>query len=213
MSEMQLFGRKASRAFRREQLIEAVISTVARRGLSQTTLSEVAKAAGVSHGLINFHFKSKEALLADTLSYMSNGHRGIWTAALKAAGPQPADQLDALINAEFHESNLSGDRLTAWCVFWSEALKDSLYAEQCGENDRAHVLAFEKACAALAAEGGYDMDPILAARAVRLTIHGAKLEMTFAAVPYDRCEALKTAYFSAGTLFPRHFTAAGLIRR
>lgn len=213
MQESLLFGRKASRAFRREQLIEAVITTVANSGLSQTTLSAVARAAGVSHGLINFHFQSKEALLAETLAFMSKDHRGIWTEALAAAGPTAAARLDALIEAEFHPANLSKDRLTAWCVFWGEALKGTLYEEQCGENDRAHVQAFEQACASLAEEGGYDVDTRLAARAIRLTIHGVKLDLTFSVVPIDAADARKTAYFCAATLFPRHFNAEGMIRR
>ena len=40
--------RKASRESRREQLIEATIETIAACGLSRTTLTEVADAAGLS---------------------------------------------------------------------------------------------------------------------------------------------------------------------
>ena len=66
------------------------IATVANRGLSRTTLSDVAKAAGVSHGLVNFHFQTKESLLAETLSFMSEQHRAIWAAALeRGAGLSP----------------------------------------------------------------------------------------------------------------------------
>lgn len=213
MQESQYYGRKASRAFRREQLIEAVIATLAKRGISQTTLSEVAKAAGVSHGLINFHFQSKDALLAETLSFMSNEHRTIWTAALERAGPSPANRLNALMLAEFDQVNLSRDRLTAWFVFWGESLKGSAYNDQCGENDRAHAKAFEEACHGLAAEGGHEIDAVHAARVLRLTIFGVKQELTLAAVPITLEDALKTIYFTAATLFPRHFGKDGLISR
>lgn len=207
------FGRKAPRAYRREQLIEATISTLARRGLSQTTLSDVAKTAGVSHGLINFHFQTKESLLSETLSYMSNEHRGIWMAALAAAGPDPAARLNALIMAEFDETHLSRDRLTAWCVFWGESQNRPLYLEQCGENDRAQIRAFEESCESLAAAGGYGIDPRFAARVLRLTIEGVMLELMFSALPYPVEDARKTAFFCAAMLFPRHFTSEGLIPR
>jgi AcrR family transcriptional regulator len=213
MQESQHVGRKASRAFRREQLIEAVIATLANRGISQTTLSEVAKAAGVSHGLINFHFQSKDALLAETLSFMSNEHRSIWTAALAGAGPSPANRLNALVLAEFDQVNLSRERLTAWFVFWGEALKGSAYDDQCGENDRAQVVAFEEACRGLAEQGGYDFDVTQAARVLRLTIFGVKQELTLAAVPITLEDALKTVYFTAAMLFPRHFGKDGLVSR
>jgi AcrR family transcriptional regulator len=213
MQEKQYVGRKAPRAFRREQLIEAVISTVAQRGLPQTTLNDVAKAAGVSHGLVNFHFQSKEALLAETLSYMSNEHREIWTAALKAADPSPAHRLNALILAEFDKINLSRDRLVAWSIFWSDGLIGSLYMDHCGENDRAHTIAFEDACQTLAASGGYEIDHCLAARVLRLAILGVKVELLYSAESYEAEEALKTAYFTAANLFPRHFGMHGLITR
>jgi len=213
MQEIRNVRRKAPRAFRKEQLIEAVIHTVAQRGLPQTTLGEVAKAAGVSHGLVNFHFRSKDALLAETLSYMSNEHRAIWTAALQAAGPPPAGPLHALILAEFDKVNLSRERLVAWSIFWSDGLIGSLYMDQCGENDRAHTLAFEDACQTLAASGGYTIDTCLAARVLRLAILGVKLELVFSAVPLGAEEALKTAYFTAANLFPRHFGMNGLLTR
>ena len=42
--------RTMSREQRRTQLIEATISTLAARGYSRTTLTEVARTAGLSHG-------------------------------------------------------------------------------------------------------------------------------------------------------------------
>lgn len=205
-------GRKASREFRREQLIEATIATVASRGLSTTTLSDVARAAGVSHGLVNFHFRTKEKLMAETLSFMSNQHRAMWVAALEAAGADPAERLNALILTEFNESHLSPERLSAWCAFWGETQHRPSYLEQCGENDRAYILAFEACCDDLIKAGGYDLDPRLAGRMLRLTIEGVWLELMFSALPYPLEEARRTGFFCASTLFPRHFNAEGLIR-
>lgn len=48
--------RKLSRDARREQLIAATIEVLAKRGYARTTLTEVANQAGLSHGLVNFHF-------------------------------------------------------------------------------------------------------------------------------------------------------------
>lgn len=206
-------GRKASREFRREQLIEATIATVARRGLSQTTLSDVARTAGVSHGLVNFHFQTKERLLAETLSHLSNEHRETWQAALNEAPPSPAGRLNALILAEFSEHHHCPNKLSAWCAFWGEAQNRPLYLEQCSENDRAYIEAFEVACRSLIAEGSYDIDYRMAARVLRLTIEGVWLEQTLSARPYSFEEARKTAFFCAATLFPRHFAAEGLISR
>ena len=67
--------RKASRDTRRQQLIDSTIATIGRRGYAKTTLTEVARNAGLSHGLINFHFKTKEQLLNDTLSFLMHEYR------------------------------------------------------------------------------------------------------------------------------------------
>jgi AcrR family transcriptional regulator len=72
--------RKISRDARRQQLIAATMRVLARKGFAQTTLSDVAAEAGVSHGLVNFHFESKEKLLTATCcSWRTNiagtGHR------------------------------------------------------------------------------------------------------------------------------------------
>lgn len=208
-----MMGRKATREFRREQLIEATIATIARRGMTQVTLNEVAKTAGVSHGLVNFHFRSKDLLLAETLAAMSDQHRAIWATALEEAGASPGERLNALIRAEFSEPNQSPERLSAWCAFWGESQHRPLYLEQCGENDRAQIAAFEEACRAVIDEGGYEIDHIRAARVLRLTIEGVWLELTVSALPYEFDEALRTVFFCAARLFPRHFDADGLISR
>lgn len=61
-------GRKASKETRRQQLIEATIDSLAKRGYAETTLADVADGAGLSRGIVNFHFESKENLLIATLS-------------------------------------------------------------------------------------------------------------------------------------------------
>lgn len=93
--------RTLSRDARRSQIIDATIQTLATRGFARTTLTEVARTAGLSHGLVLFHFDTKEGLLAETLAYLAEEYRQNWQAALESAGPAPADQLAALIEADF----------------------------------------------------------------------------------------------------------------
>jgi TetR/AcrR family transcriptional repressor of bet genes len=205
--------RSSARLRRREQLIEATIAAIAQRGLSRMTISDVAEIADVSHGLLIFHFESKDRLLAETLRFMSEEHRQIWEDALRQAPPSPAARLDALIQAEFNAENQSPERLAAWCAFWGEAPNRPLYLEQCGSNDRAQIEAFEAACADLAADGGYAMDARRAARVIRLTIEGVWLELMFSAKPYSSNEAMKTVYFCTSALFPKHFSDAGPLKR
>ena len=202
--------RKASREQRRLQLIEATISSLARRGYSQTTLTDVAAAAGVSHGLVNFHFQTKEKLLAETLLYMAEEYRANWVAALAAAADDPASELEALILADFNDAICTPDRLAAWCAFWGEAQSRPLYQEQCGANDAEYIVMKEDICRRLVAEGGYGIDAERAARVLRVTIEGVWLDLISTKAPYSREEALRTVHFCAAAFFPRHFDVDGL---
>ena len=82
--------RKASREHRKQQMIDATIETLARRGYAQTTMTDVAIASGVSHGLVNFHFGTKEKLLTETLLYLAAEYRENWRDAMAGAAPSPA---------------------------------------------------------------------------------------------------------------------------
>ncbi len=73
-------NRTANREARRRQLIEATIASIAELGFTDTTLSTVTTRAKLSHGTINFHFKSKQLLLVETLKYLAEEHRDHWHA-------------------------------------------------------------------------------------------------------------------------------------
>jgi AcrR family transcriptional regulator len=51
----------------RAAIIEAARSTFAERGYTRTTLREIARRAGVTHGLITRHFSSKERLFLQAM--------------------------------------------------------------------------------------------------------------------------------------------------
>lgn len=202
--------RKQSRDTRRVQLIEATIETLAEMGYARTTLTAVAKRAGLSHGLVNFHFETKEKLLTETMLYLAEEYRQNWTAALEGAGPSAAERLEALLRADFNPAICTPARLSAWCSFWGEAQSRPLYQEACGSNDDAYNLRLEQVCAALNAEGRYDRDPARVARVLRVTIEGVWLDLMTMRRPYPRDEALATVLTCAGAFFPRHFSERGL---
>jgi TetR/AcrR family transcriptional repressor of bet genes len=202
--------RKQSREERRVQLIEATIDVLAERGYSRTTLTEVARKAGLSHGLVNFHFETKERLLEETLAYLVEEYRLNWQKALSGAGNDPAAQLDAIIRADFVPEICTPARLAAWCSFWGEAQSRPLYQERYGSNDEAYNKRLEAICAELIAAGGYSGAPHRIARALRVTTEGVWLDMMTMQAPYPREEGLRTVLTSAAAFFPQHFTDEGL---
>ena len=205
--------RKMSRETRRGQLIEATIEVLAERGFARMTLTEVARRAGLSHGLVNFHFQTKERLLSETLLYLAEEYRQNWLAAMEGAGKAPAAQLDALLRADFNPEICTPARLSAWCSFWGEAQSRPFYQELCGANDDAYNANLEEICTRLIAEGHYAHHPARTARALRVTVEGVWLDLMTMSTPYSREEALATVHATAAAFFPAHFGAAGLLTR
>ena len=199
-----------SREARRTQLMEATIETIAARGYSRTTLTEVARTAGLSQGLVLFHFDTKEKLLAETLMYLAQEYRQNWEAAMGTAGGNPADQLNALIEADFNPAICTPSRLAAWCAFWGEAQSRPLYQQAAAAWDDAYNRQLEGICARLSEQGSYGRDAVQVARIIRLTIEGVWLDLMTMAAPYSREDGLATARASAALCFPDHFAPTGL---
>lgn len=197
--------RTLSRDIRRQQLIEATITTIAARGHARTTLTDVAREAGISHGLVLFHFGSKENLLAETLAFMAEEYQRNWQEALSAAGPDPADQLLAVIDADFRPAITTTARLAAWVAFWGEAQSRPIYQQYCAEKDAAHNAVMESICTALVAAGGYTINPVHAARILRLVVEGTWLDLMTDAKPYQIDEARSTVMAALAVCFPHHF--------
>ena len=198
-------GRKQSKEVRRLQLIEATIDSLARRGYSETTMADVADGAGLSRGIVNFHFESKEKLLVATLQYMADEYSAHWRAALLKAGQEPASQLRALVAADFDRSICNKRKLAAWCAFWGEAKSRPTYQALCGARDEAYQSHFIELCRRLKDEGGYAFDPVATALGMSAMLEGLWLRLMMGAENVTRESALDAALDCLASVFPMHY--------
>jgi AcrR family transcriptional regulator len=60
-------GRSSVTAERRRQIIDATVRVMGEKGWQEASIDEISKAAGVSRGLVSYHFGDKAALLAGVL--------------------------------------------------------------------------------------------------------------------------------------------------
>ena len=84
-------------ARRRRELIEATIDSIARSGLSGTTVARVAELAGLSAGIVSFYFQTKDALLLATLEHVDRAFERRQQEALSRAGDDPVRRLEAMM--------------------------------------------------------------------------------------------------------------------
>lgn len=204
--------RKLPRDARRAELIEATIRVLARKGYARLTTGDVAREAGLSVGLVNFHFNAKENLLVETLLFLAEEYRQNWTAALAVAPPDAPSQLCAMLTADFDPALFTATRLAAWVSFWGEAQSRPLYQERCGANDLEYNLTLETLCRRMIEEHGYSGHAARIARVLRVTIEGTWFDLITLSAPPDMDEARATVLTAAAAFFPRHFDGQGLCR-
>jgi len=127
------------RGARRQQLIDAAITSIAEHGLARTTVSHVATAAGLSQGIVNFYFGAKQGLLMATLEYVQSEFDRVRRDAMKRAAKTPEAQLDAIIEATFDPSVCNRRYVTVWDAFWGEARARADYHSVCFAHETAYL--------------------------------------------------------------------------
>jgi TetR/AcrR family transcriptional repressor of bet genes len=111
-------GTKASEETRRTQILSAAFDVAARRGLDGLTIRNVAARAGLSTGLVLFHFKSKGQLLTALLDQL------LATTTVLHIGPEiaeiaaPLERLLALLRQEMDRLTREPRRIRVFFEFW-----------------------------------------------------------------------------------------------
>jgi AcrR family transcriptional regulator len=77
-----------------ERILEAAARVLAERGATGLSMQDVAQGAGVSKGLIHYHYRDKDALLARLAAWLADGIERRERSALDGAAP--AQAIDAL---------------------------------------------------------------------------------------------------------------------
>lgn len=106
----------------RERILSACERVIARAGLRGFRMQEVAREAGVSIGLLSYHFGDREGLLEAALDHVNE------SAALRAEAPgaQPAAaRLLALLTSEFGDDERIRDGSVAWNELRASAVFDT----------------------------------------------------------------------------------------
>ncbi|SMF13924.1 transcriptional regulator, TetR family [Tistlia consotensis] len=198
---------EAKRDRRRQQLIEATIDTIAERGLVGTTLAQVAKAAGVSYGVVGFYFRSKDALLRATLDQLAADYEAVASRAAEKAGPSPAAKLVAIVEADFSAEVAQRRKIAAWTAFWSESRATPAFKQRCIELQDAYLALTGALCRSIVEAGGYAVDPQVAAAGLNAMVYGQWIELQLRGSKLGREQAKKPCLLYLKALFPDELAA------
>jgi AcrR family transcriptional regulator len=116
-------GRKASEATRRNQILQAAVDIAERRGLGALTVREVAERAGLSVGLVLFHFKTKDALIIAVLDHVLATTTVLHMTDEIAAIRSPRERLLALLRREMRRLSSEPRRIRLFFDFWALGFK------------------------------------------------------------------------------------------
>lgn len=105
---------------RREALVKATIREVGLRGSADVTMSQIAKAAGVSSALAHHYFGTKEALLISAMRHILRLYGEEVRAALDGAAT-PRARLEGIVRASFAPVNFRPEVIAAWLTFYVTA--------------------------------------------------------------------------------------------
>lgn len=192
---------------RREQLILATIRSVADRGLADTTIATVAQEAGLSQGIVNLHFRSKDGLLTETLRYLADEYRNAVHDAAEIGSVSPVEGLLAMVELDFRRTICSREKLAVWFAFWGERRFRPTYRRICAERDRSYDDMVRVICARICEEGGYkDVEPALVADGLSALTDGLWLDLLVRPESMSRERAKRVTLSYLADVFPRHFT-------
>jgi len=197
--------RTASKEVRQDQLIKATIRSIARHGLSETTIATVAREAGLSQGIINLHFKSKERLLEETLGHIVDEYRSAWYKVMNSSGQTAAEKLAALAAVDFDKQICQRNKLAVWFAFWGESRSRLTYRKICAESSREYKQLLTGLCEELIKQGNFKVQAQHVAIGLLAMNSGLWLDMLISPskMPAERAREISLSYLRG--VFPGHF--------
>jgi TetR/AcrR family transcriptional repressor of bet genes len=198
--------RTASKEERQVQLIKATIRSIAKRGLSVTTMATVASEARLSQGIINLHFQSKERLLEETLRYVVDEYRSAWHKALDGSGDSAAEKLDALLAVDFDKRICQRNTLAVWFAFWGESRSRLTYRKIYAERAREYKQVLTGLCEEIIEQGGYEVRAEHIATGLVAMHVGLWLDLLLSPAGMTPEQGRETSLSYLCGVFPGHFS-------
>jgi TetR/AcrR family transcriptional repressor of bet genes len=152
---MGAMGRPSNTEQRRAEIVDGLLQVMAERGYQRATVPEIARAAGLSPGLLHYHFDHKQQILVALVKRLVLGLERRARSRLAAAGDAPRERLVAYVDA-FVALGADADprAVSAWALIGAEAVRDEEVRALYAQAVKSFLATLERLCReALRAEG------------------------------------------------------------
>lgn len=111
-------GRTSIEQIRRRDLIDAAYQTFLEHGLQGMTMARIGERAGMSHGIVNYYFASKDELVSAVVR-KANFLIMQGTAQRLKAARGPRERVSAIIASNFTSDLFTRDTARAWVSYYA----------------------------------------------------------------------------------------------
>nr|WP_170613667.1 TetR family transcriptional regulator C-terminal domain-containing protein [uncultured Ruegeria sp.] len=206
--------RQEIRERNRLSLIEAVLDSVAEKGISETSVSEIIQRAELSRGMIHLHFGGKDNLVNEAARYSSEQYYNGIYALLETTGQTGQEHIEMIVRGDLGETILNKKSVSIWYAFRGEARNRAAIAAFSDTRDaKLRNLVFN-AFARIAKEAEIEHPNQVARDATHGTLamlEGMWTDYLLHPDSFDRTEAIRIIFRFLSSMFPNHFDLGGAL--
>ena len=159
-------ARPSNTEHRRQEIVLGLMSAMAEKGYEKASIQSIAKAAGLSPGLIHYHFKTKLEILIALMNELSSKADERFE-VLAAEANSAEDKLMAYIDAALALGEGSNQQaVAAWVIIGAEAVRlddvRSLYQEVIAKHSKTLVELLSHAALEAGSKTGSELSKVKA---------------------------------------------------
>jgi len=184
------------------KLIEATLDSLMEHGMEGCSVRRISDRAGVSTGLINYHFSSIHQLVADAYSHLASTFLDKAIEASSIHEAKPRQQASVFLQEIFASRVMRRRVLRAWVVFWGliDSAPPIKAAHEASNNSFCRFL--ESLFKKMDAERAVKPSPRLAAIGLSAMIDGLWLEWCLQSDEFSRQECIRVCELWVDTVWP-----------
>jgi len=187
------------------KLISSTIKSLSKKGINELTMHDVSQGAGLSQGIVNFHFKNKELLLIETLRFISNEYLHSFQKSISKTENDPRRKLIGIIENDFSKKICTREKIAVWFTFFSEIKYKPAYHQICKERDLYYQSITENIFAELIKKENIKLSKKNIARGFQALIMGLWLDQLEDPDTFNRIQAKKICFEFIKSNFPKQF--------